>query len=56
MKIGLGEAIHFDNKQQANIYLQELLLKQNVKLTILVKGSRSAEMEKIVNFIEQLLE
>jgi len=56
MKIGQGEAMHFDNKQQANIYLQELLLKQNVKLTILVKGSRSAEMEKIVNFIEQLLE
>jgi UDP-N-acetylmuramoyl-tripeptide--D-alanyl-D-alanine ligase len=55
-QVNQGKAIHFDNKQQVNTYLQKLLLKQDTKLTILVKGSRGAKMEEIVNFIEQLLE
>lgn len=50
---GHGEALHFDDKEQVNAYLQNVLLEQNDKLTILVKGSRGSKMEEVVNFIKQ---
>ncbi|MFT6926300.1 MAG: UDP-N-acetylmuramoyl-tripeptide--D-alanyl-D-alanine ligase [Psychromonas sp.] len=50
---GQGEALHFDDNKQVNAYLKDLLLEQNDKLTVLVKGSRGSKMEEIVNFIKQ---
>jgi len=50
---GKGEALHFSDKDQVNAYLRNVLLEQNDKLTILVKGSRGSKMEEIVNFIKQ---
>ncbi|MGB5445839.1 MAG: UDP-N-acetylmuramoyl-tripeptide--D-alanyl-D-alanine ligase [Psychromonas sp.] len=53
---GTGEAVHFSDKDQVNTYLQGVLLQQNEKLTILVKGSRGSKMEEIVNFIKQSIQ
>ncbi|WP_372880138.1 UDP-N-acetylmuramoyl-tripeptide--D-alanyl-D-alanine ligase [Psychromonas sp.] len=52
LQAGGGEAVHFTDKDQLNSYLQDVLLQQNEKLTILVKGSRGAKMEELVNFIK----
>lgn len=53
---GDGEAVHFSDKVQVNAYLQDVLLQQNEKLTILVKGSRGSKMEEVVNFIKQSMQ
>ncbi|ABM02980.1 UDP-N-acetylmuramoyl-tripeptide--D-alanyl-D-alanine ligase [Psychromonas ingrahamii 37] len=50
---GQGEALHFADKKQLNAYLENRLLEQKNKLTILVKGSRGSKMEEVVNFIKQ---
>ena len=52
---GANSALHFTNKQQLTAYLQKELLQNREKLTILVKGSRSAKMEEIVALIKQIL-
>lgn len=43
---------HFTNKNDLKKQLQKLLIENKNKLTILVKGSRSAEMEEIVEYIQ----
>lgn len=48
-------AKHFTDKQQLGSYLQKVLLENSAKLSILVKGSRSAKMEDIVALIKQTL-
>ena len=50
---GKGESVHFSDKDKVNAYLHDILLAQNEPLTILVKGSRGAKMEEIVDFIKQ---
>ncbi|SCB84738.1 UDP-N-acetylmuramoyl-tripeptide--D-alanyl-D-alanine ligase [Gilliamella intestini] len=46
-----GEGHHFNNKQDAVNYLL-MLLRQQPSLTILVKGSRSAKMEEVIEKIQ----
>ena len=48
-------ARHFTDKKQLGTYLQNVLLQNSKKLSILVKGSRSAKMEEIVTLIKQTL-
>jgi UDP-N-acetylmuramoyl-tripeptide--D-alanyl-D-alanine ligase len=49
-----NQALHFTDKAGLKAYLKPYLQKSsNKKLTILVKGSRSAKMEEIVAFIKQ---
>lgn len=50
-----NSARHFTDKEALKEHLQNLLLHNSEKLTILVKGSRSAKMEEIVAYIKQLL-
>lgn len=50
---GQNSAMHFTNKQELSGYLRKKLLKNSDKLTVLVKGSRSAKMEEIVAVIKQ---
>lgn len=50
---GGNTAQHFADKQQLGAYLQKVLLQNSEKLSILVKGSRSAKMEKVVSLIKQ---
>ena len=45
-------AVHFTDKESLKNYLQKLLAENRKKLTILVKGSRSAKMEEIVEYIK----
>lgn len=45
---------HFSSKKQLSTYLQAYLLENSGKVTILVKGSRSAKMEEVVSVIKQL--
>lgn len=49
-----GDALHFATKVQLIAYLQNTLLQNSKKLTVLVKGSRGAKMEDIVFHIKQL--
>jgi UDP-N-acetylmuramoyl-tripeptide--D-alanyl-D-alanine ligase len=49
-----NNAQHFSSKQQLLASLQSMLLQSSKKLTILVKGSRTAKMEEVVNYIKQL--
>lgn len=51
---GGGSVQHFADKERLKEYLQNALLRNSEKLTILVKGSRSAKMEEIVAFIKKL--
>jgi UDP-N-acetylmuramoyl-tripeptide--D-alanyl-D-alanine ligase len=53
-KENTGEALHFTTKVQLVAYLQNTLLQNSKKLTILVKGSRGAKMEEIIAYIKQL--
>ena len=49
-----GDALHFSTKEQLVAHLQNTLLQNSKKLTVLVKGSRGAKMEEIVAYIKQL--
>lgn len=49
-----NSALHFSSRQQLNRYLENTLLENSEKLTILVKGSRSMKMEEVVADIKQL--
>ncbi len=49
-----NSALHFSSRQQLNRYLENTALENSEKLTILVKGSRSMKMEKVVADIKQL--
>jgi UDP-N-acetylmuramoyl-tripeptide--D-alanyl-D-alanine ligase len=51
---GGNKTQHFSSKEHLTAYLQKVLLKNSEKLTILVKGSRSAKMEDVVAYIKQL--
>ncbi|MFT6984526.1 MAG: UDP-N-acetylmuramoyl-tripeptide--D-alanyl-D-alanine ligase [Psychromonas sp.] len=52
---GANRGVHFTDKGALKEHLQNALLDNSEKLTILVKGSRSAKMEEIVAYIKQLL-
>ena len=49
-----NKAQHFSAKSQLTDYLQETLLGNSKKVTVLVKGSRSMKMEEVVAYIKQL--